>query len=398
MVSLRFARFALLWSLSALLFTFCKTDRNYFPPPESEGGWRKNTSSEFVRSLGFDPQKLEEFGNFNLGVPNSSWRPYADYKGIIVIKNGWIIAEWYNQESAREFRTYLSSNGKSFAIVAFGIMLKDCLEQTVTLPIGVESYLYDERWLPEGYPLSDPRKDRITFEQVFQHTSGICPENTASGEAVEQGRDEWTNYVDWIVGRDPAWPQTAPLYFDPGDAKSYAGKQVSGKHAYGYSSVSFGHIGMVLRNVYGCPAHEFLWKRLLKPLGFSGVDYHAPPSPDRKWFSAGGLRMTPRDYARFAYLLLHDGRWQGLELVPEGWIERFRKSPNYPNLRSNCDGIFGADYPADMFRIAGSGLNWAFIIPSMDLIALRTGRANNRDWAAVEEEFLRRLFTSLKQD
>lgn len=48
-----------------------------------------------------------------------------------------------------------------------------------------------------------------------------------------------------------------------------------------------------------------------------------------------------------------------------------------------------------MFRIAGSGLNWAFIVPSLDLIALRTGRANNAIWADVEREFLEKLFDSI---
>ena len=57
-------------------------------------------------------------------------------------------------------------------------------------------------------------------------------------------------------------------------------------------------------------------------------------------------------------------------------------------MRSNVDGYFGAQYPKDMYRIAGSGLNWAYIVPSLDLIALRTGRANNAEWAEVRERFV----------
>ena len=52
----------------------------YFPPPESAGGWRKNTDPSFIRSLGLDPEQLEQFGRFNLEVPNSKWMPYAKYK------------------------------------------------------------------------------------------------------------------------------------------------------------------------------------------------------------------------------------------------------------------------------------------------------------------------------
>ena len=105
--------------------------------------------------------------------------------------------------------------------------------------------------------------------------------------------------------------------------------------------------------------------------------------------------MTPRDYARFAYFLLRDGRWKDEQIVPSSYIQRFRTSALYPNLRSNLDGYFGAGYPKDMFRIAGSGLNWAFMVPSLDLIALRTGRASNAIWDEVQQEFLRKAFAAV---
>ena len=371
--------------------------QDYFPPPESAGGWRKNTDPSFVGSLGLDPERLEQFGRFNLQVPNSNWMPYANYKGIIVIKNGWIVGEWYNVPQAKSFRTYISSNGKSFAIACFGIMAADSRAGRIEAGIDAESRVYNRQWLPQGFPLSDPRKKDITFEQIFRHRSGICPERTASGEDVEKGRNEWTDYVDWIVAHDEKWPSTGRLYFTPGHPEQYAGSETWGMVSGAYSSVSFGHIGLVIQNLYGRPASDFLWERLLDPLGFSGIDFHAPPSETIRWFSAGGVRMNPRDYARFAYFLLHDGLWNRQQIVPRSWIQRFRTSPLYPNIRSNADGYFGTQYPEDMFRIAGSGLNWAFIVPSLDLVALRTGRASNDIWDEVEKEFLRRLFATVQE-
>jgi len=370
-------------------------EKDYFPPAESEGGWRKNTDPEFIRSLGLKPAGLEEFGRYNLSVQNSSWMPYAKYKGIMVIKNGWIVGEWYNNPQAAEFKTYISSNGKSFAMICFGIMAEDSRAGRIGIEIGPQSRVYDRKWLPSGFPLSDTLKKSITFEQIFRHTSGLCPERTASGEDVEKGRNQWTDYEGWVLGHDSKWPQTGKLYFRPGHPGEYGGSETWGEAMGAYSSVGFGHLGLVLRNVYGMAASDFLWKRLLDPLGFSGIDFHAPPGERIKWFSAGGLRMTPRDYARFAYFLLREGRWRQSQIVPSSWIERFRTSALYPNMRSNVDGYFGAQYPKDMYRIAGSGLNWAYIVPSMDLIALRTGRANNAEWAEVREEFLRKIFAAV---
>jgi len=35
----------------------CNAESDYFPPPESEGGWRSNTDPDFARSLGLEPSK-----------------------------------------------------------------------------------------------------------------------------------------------------------------------------------------------------------------------------------------------------------------------------------------------------------------------------------------------------
>ena len=370
----------------------------YFPPPESDGGWRVDSSAEFIRSLGVDPEKLARFGRFNLDVPNGDWKPYSDFKGILVIKDGWVIGEWYSVPEAKEFRNYLASNGKSFAAMCFGIMNEDSRQGKIGYAIDENSPVYDERWLPEGFPLSDPRKAAITFENIFRHNSGICPERTNTGEMVEKGRNEWTSYLDWVVGHDSQWPVTGELVFSPGHPEEWEHSAGMDSRKIGYSSVAFAHIGLVLSNIYKEPASDFLWKRLCKPIGFDRLEFHAPPSDSIRWFSAGGLRMTPRDYARFAYLLLNDGKWEDNQLVPEAWVQKFRSRALYPNIASNAEGDFGDQYPRDMFRIAGSGLNWAYMIPSMNLIALRTGRSNNNIWDTVEKEFLERLFACVVND
>lgn len=105
--------------------------------------------------------------------------------------------------------------------------------------------------------------------------------------------------------------------------------------------------------------------------------------------------MSARDYARVAYLILKQGAWDGRQVVPEAWLSRFATSPDYLNVRSNVDAYFGAGYPRDLVRIFGSGLNWAFVVPSLDLLAIRVGRATNSQFKAVQADFLRRLFAAV---
>jgi len=52
---------------------------------------------------------------------------------------------------------------------------------------------------------------------------------------------------------------------------------------------------------------------------------------------------------------------------------------------------------ADLSHISGAGSNTAFFVPSLDLIALRTGRSDDGLAEEVEEEFLKRLFGGLQR-
>lgn len=368
----------------ALFLSSCSED--YFPEPDSDGGWRKNFEPAFISSLGLDPKGVGEFGAYNLRVEGTS--------SAIVIKDGWVIGEWYAHKGEESKTVYVASVGKSFTLACFGIAVQDGKDGKIPDAVDRSSNLYDRRWLAPGFPLSDPRKDAITFEQVFRHTAGFGPE----GLKDEGGRDHWIDYSAWVVGHDPQWPQTQRLFYPPGDPKKYPEHERWGEHEGAYSSIGFAHIGLVFSQLYGRPARDLLWERLLKPIGFSGIDYYHPPSPpDITWFTGGGLKMRPMDLARFAYLMKNDGVWKGKQILPEGWVQSFVDKPYYQNLRSNVDGYLGERYPADMYRMYGSGGNFVFVVPSLDMIVIRTGRLSNFFLNKLEYDFLRRAFNMIPE-
>lgn len=180
-------------------------DEDYFPLPETMGGWRANLSADFVRGRGLDPAALEDLGRFSQSIKNSAWPgyDYHHHTATIVIKNGWIVGEWYTLPESRFFQQYLASNGKSFAYMLFGVLVKEGREGRARAHLTEQSPVYDRTWLQEGFPLSDPRKAGITFEQIFRHTAGFMPEETRDHEKVEEGRNFWSDYSLWVTGRDP---------------------------------------------------------------------------------------------------------------------------------------------------------------------------------------------------
>ena len=186
---------------------------SYFPPAEADGGWRKRTITTQIRELGLEAAKLNDLGDYLMSQPYENYQTgVSGYKpsnkAAIVVKDGWIVGEYYNQSGADKALYYVASNGKTLAMLLTGHMV----QANPHLGLGAGSKLYDRRWLPEGSPLSDPDKSVITFDQVFRHQSGIIPEDAhqiASG-AVQTEAD-W-NFEPFTVGKDAQWPQSAKLW------------------------------------------------------------------------------------------------------------------------------------------------------------------------------------------
>lgn len=64
----------------------------------------------------------------------------------------------------------------------------------------------------------------------------------------------------------------------------------------------------------GYNALDFAREFLFDPLGISNVQWGANPQDIN--FREGGLHLTPRDMAKFGFLYLNKGLWEGEQIVP----------------------------------------------------------------------------------
>jgi CubicO group peptidase (beta-lactamase class C family) len=92
-----------------------------------------------------------------------------------------------------------------------------------------------------------------------------------------------------------------------------------------------------------------------------------------------------RDWAKFGILHLNKGKWNGEQLFSPEWIEYITR----PTAQSN--GTYGAhwwlnaegkypDVPKDLYSANGYQGQYVFIIPSKDLVIVRTGLAESPDF------------------
>jgi PKD repeat protein len=364
----------------------------YFPPSEASGGWRTTSDAEQILELGIDASKLGALASYLMSRPSENYNTGVNgydptNKAAIVIKNGWIVGEYYNQPSARTAVYYLASNGKSVAMLLMGRLARDY----PALGLGFDAKLYDQRWLPQGFPLSDEGKAAITLDQVFLHASGIVPEGEAAVASSAVRPEAGWNFEPATVGRDPDHPITGRLFFTPGDTSGYSGTST-------YSSVAFNHLSLIFRNVTGQEASTYLRQAMLNRIGVGRMAYKLTKGMgDYVWATAGNGLTSARDFARLGHLMLYEGEWEGAEIYPAAWQRHFTSSPAYRNIRSNLDCRWGAKYPADMYRTTGAGQNWVLVVPSLDLILTYNGRTPKSQAVALDSMSLKHLFASVTE-
>ncbi len=352
--------------------------QEYFPPPESRGGWRKLDEPDSIRRLaGMDPEKLEALRTW---LRESDGRNFA----AVVIRRGSIVMQEERGNSAITDSRRVASCSKAVCATVLAIASEQSQQGKTPRRMSFDDRAFD--FIPWAQPLSDPRKARITVKQLLNHTSGLCPEATGA-----DNDGTW----EYILGHTGD-PRTEKLAFDPGTA-------------CGYSTHALTHASLVCENVTGKPYDQFAIEALFQPLGIEHwwfQYYDGGPTIGRH--PSHGLGMPAREMARIAYCMLHNGQWEGRQVIPRWFVEQ-TASPTHdvhgPEMRFKINaetfshgwqlparltekGIRGGqNIPVDARYKPGSGGQLIAFVPSLDLVVTRqTGSSGN--WAF--EEYLRR--------
>jgi len=352
----------------------------YFPPPESQGGWRKLDEPDDIRRIGkMDPAKLEQLKQWLL---QSDRRNFA----AVVIRNGYIVLEVERGNSSKTDARRVASVSKAICATVLAIASERSQRGETPRRMSFDDRAFD--FIPWAQPLSDPRKAEITVRQLLNHTSGICPEATGA-------RNDGT--WQYILGHSGD-ERTEKLAFDPGTA-------------CGYSTHALAHASLVCENVTGKPYDRFAIETLFKPTGC-----------EHWWFQyykgsacigrhpSHGMGMPARDLARIAYCMLQNGQWRDRQVIPKWFVEqtaapthnvttpemRWKLNPKTfshgwevpANLTGhNTEGCTGKGIPWDARYKPGSGGQLIAFVPSLNLVVTRqTGGSGAWQYA----EYLRR--------
>jgi CubicO group peptidase (beta-lactamase class C family) len=278
---------------------------------------------------------------------------YPGVDSLVVVRRERLVAEGYFNGFGRESLHDLRSTGKSVTSALAGIAIGQGL-------LGVDDLISRHLAQFDIHENMDARKRAIKVFHLLNMNSGLeCDDGNPASPGNEERmyrREDWVGFV-----------LDLPMVAEPG---------VTGHYCTG-GVVVLGHI-IATRSAMGLDAFAATW--LFGPLDIRQSGWRR--APDGSATGGGGLRLRPRDAAKFGALYLNGGTWNGVRVIPADWVQKSRQ--RVQTLRADGYGFLWWKRSflhrgqwVECFFTAGNGGNYIFVLPSLELVAVFTGSNYN---------------------
>lgn len=326
-------------------------------------------------SLGIDKRALQLAAEYAF-VRSGNEKNRKGYRtnSLLVVYKGRLVYERYYKLYNKNKRHLTWSVSKSFVNALAGIAVRKKL-----MDINKPAKTY--------FPaLNGGLKDKVTIKHLL---------NMSSGLKWNEGYEYSPVFSDvlmmlYTTGRKDmaAFTSGMPMKYKPGTR-------------WLYSSGETNVLTAAIRNAVGKDKFtQFAWKELFDVIGMKSVTWESDNSGT--FVGSSYLYATPRDMARFGFLYLNDGVWNGKRVLPKGWVKFTATVPE-----SDYKGVYGAQWwvnagrpskgqpprwpaaPLDTFFASGHWGQNIIVIPSYDLVIVRTADDRTRDFK--KNQFLKLL-------
>lgn len=247
-------------------------------------------------------------------------------EGLMIIQNDTIVYEEYRMGLTPDDTHISWSISKSIVSTLLGIAYDDGL-------FKVDEAITD--YLPQ---FKNTGYDGVRIKDILQMSSGV---------RFNEDYGDFNSDINRF-GRAFALGSSLEEF-----SKTLQNEREPGTYCQ-YVSIDTQVLGELLKKVTGKSLTDYFREKLWEPLG---MEDHAEWIIDNTGMEValGGLNMTLRDYAKIGQLYLHEGNWNGKQIVSKKWID-MATSPDAPHLMPGKQ--------AHSNNIQGYGFQWW--IPEVD--------------------------------
>lgn len=267
---------------------------------------------------------------------------------LLIIRNGYIVAEYYKNENKRQFapNIYSCTKGVVSALIGHAIELgyiKDVHQNIID-------------YFPElDHSKFDRRKSDITVYHLLTMSSGL------------QGIEGFAEFNQIYL--QPDWGTyilSKKMVSDPGTA-------------FNYNSLHAHLLSVILQRATKMTAYEYANQHLFNPLNISIISWEQ--NLQKENIGGWGIRMSMSDIAKFGYLYLHEGRWGNNQIIPSEWIKESTKqhmsqSGDWSGWGYGYNWNILPDVPQFTYSLVGGGGQFRVLItaiPTLDIVAVYAG-------------------------
>jgi hypothetical protein len=122
----------------------------------------------------------------------------------------------------------------------------------------------------------------------------------------------------------------------------------------------------------GQNALDFAKKELFEPLGITSAKWGVV---DAQGVTDGeaGLSLAPHDMARFGYLYLHNGMWEGKQIIPSSWVDRARTGKIDATSGFRYANLWWSLPEKEAYMARGRHSQLIMVLPKSDIVVAMTG-------------------------
>jgi CubicO group peptidase (beta-lactamase class C family) len=299
-------------------------------------GWRTSTPEQ----QGMDSERLANMLTF---VEEKE----IDLHSIVIIRDGYIVTEVYFPGSDEQTKYHIYSCTKSVISALVGIAIDQGYLEGVDQPI---LDFFPDREIDH----LDDVKQSMTIENFLTMSSGLDwpdPNFTLTGRMVSQ-----SDWVGFVLDR--------PMAAEPGTTFVYNN---------GLPHV----LSVILQQETGMSTAAFAQQVLFGPLGIRSDDYRWETDWHNTAIGGWGLWLKARDMAKFGYLYLHDGMWDGAQIIPTAWVAASTRGHIFTTSPLTYGYLWwiGPDY----YAARGLEAQLIYVVPDQRMVVVFTAALRGTD-------------------